>query len=175
MLEAAGGVTGILIADGHLAAQRHMHKTLAILQFAGEKLDVVVFAYGGGGAQRAAGRHVGENLLGGDIHAVPVGYAVHDDIERHGVDVKAIQQLLRQVAGAVRGDLDLHKRKILSKYAGFRAFPWRAICDVYYYGAGCSTEDQRLLITTLSRLLSSLFKRKVMASCLVFSHGAWYP
>lgn len=101
MLEAAGGVTGILIADGHLAAQRHMHKALAILQFTGEKLDVVVFAYGGGGAQRAAGRHVGENLLGGDIHAVPVGYAVHDDVQRHGGNVKAIQQLLRQVAGAV--------------------------------------------------------------------------
>ena len=75
----------------------------------GEDLGVIGDVDGGCGGQVASGGHVVENLLGDDVHAVPMHHPVQIHIEGHNGDLVFLQQGLGQIAGAVSGDFNRHR------------------------------------------------------------------
>ena len=73
--------------------------------------EIAVFHQIGGGGFRGlpAILDVDEHIGGVDGDAVQIAFAAHQDVHGHQRNVPLLQQLLGQVAGAVGGDLDLHK------------------------------------------------------------------
>ena len=103
-----GGQAGILVAGGEAGTQADVNDAVAGALEGFKEVDVVADAAGRGGAQGAAGCHMGEDLCGGDGHAVFEGFVVFDDGQRGQGNVVSIQKRLGQVTGAVCGDFDIH-------------------------------------------------------------------
>ena len=71
-------------------------------------LLILADADGGGGAEVAACGNVGENLGGGDGHAVDVSRPGLDNRQGSDGDVVFFQNVSGKVAGAVSRDFDVH-------------------------------------------------------------------
>jgi hypothetical protein len=71
-------------------------------------LFIVSHVERGSAGQGAAALNVGEQIVRLHVHPVPVGILPDGNVQREQGDVIALQQLGRQVAGAVRCDFDRH-------------------------------------------------------------------
>ena len=85
-----------------------MQDAVILLSILAELLLVVAGVACGGGAQIAARRHMSEDIGRCDSHIVLKILTILDNGQREGGDVVLLQQMLRQVAGAVGSDLDVH-------------------------------------------------------------------
>lgn len=104
--EGGGGEAGVLVAAGHLRADRDADDGLMAGGVARETVGEFADIDGGGGTERAARVDVRKHVRGRDFHAVFEELPVASDGQRQQGDVVAPEQLVRQVAGGIRDDFD---------------------------------------------------------------------
>ena len=110
------GQTGVLVAGGEAGAQIHLNHGIIGRGVPGKDILIFSHADGGGGAQVTPGSHMVENLFGGNGDAVPEVLSVLDDIQRGDGNIVFLKQLLRQIAGAVGDDFDIHSILLIFRY-----------------------------------------------------------
>ena len=86
-----------------------MNHAVVFLGILGEEIFVFTYIEGGGGAQVAAGSHMGKNIRRMDGVPVQELLAVLDDGQAGQGDVVLSDLRGRKVAGAVGNNFDLHK------------------------------------------------------------------
>ena len=126
-----GGQHRVLVAGGELRADVDVDHRVVGAAEGGETVGVVGDVQRGGGADVPAGVHMGVDVVGGDVQAVPQGPLAHVDAHGEDADVVALDLLRRQVAGAVRCDFDRHvvypilSRPVFARDASVIPFPRR--------------------------------------------------
>ena len=110
------GQTGVLIAGGEAGADVHLNHGIIGRGVPGKDILIFSHADGGGGAQVAPGSHMVENLFGSDGDAVPEVLSVLDDIQGGDGNIVFLKQFLRQIAGAVGDDFDVHSILLIFRY-----------------------------------------------------------
>ena len=97
---------GVLVAAGKAHADVQVDDRVILLHQTAEQLLIVRHIDGVGGGDLAAGVHMGGDVPGADVHPVLVQLPRLDDPQRGHGDIVSLQQLPRQVAGGVGGDLN---------------------------------------------------------------------
>ena len=103
-----GGETGVLVAGGKAGADADVDNAVIAVRILGKGILVEAHAAGCGGAQAAAGSHMGENIGRGDGDTVVEFLLVFHNDEGDQGNVMLLQQLRRQVTGAVGNYFDVH-------------------------------------------------------------------
>ena len=81
-----------------------MHDLAALVEEGTEKVDELLHRGGGGLRQRAVGVVAAVHVLGREVKSVVMALVAEEDGQGDGLDGKALQQIPREIAGAVGGD-----------------------------------------------------------------------
>ena len=99
---------GVLITGGKLRADIDMDDRVIFLAERSEAVAVIGKIKSRCGADITAGIYMGIDIVGGDFHAVPQELITHGNAQGEQLDIMLLQLLCRQVAGAVRCNLNIH-------------------------------------------------------------------
>ena len=97
---------GVLMTAGKLHADVDVDDRVIPFGHPAEHVFIIGDIDGVGGGDLAAGVHMGGDVPGADVHPVLVQLPRLDDPQRGHGDIVSLQQLPRQVAGGVGGDLN---------------------------------------------------------------------